>query len=82
MTPAQLALRWASERPGITSLIIGARTLAQLDENLDALDILLSHSVLDQLDEISAIELVQPYTFFAPPWTTAVNGKKSIIGWR
>ena len=82
VTPAQLALRWASERPGITSLIIGARTLAQLDENLDALDISVPDSILKQLDEISAIELVQPYTFFAPPWSTAINGTKSIKGWR
>ena len=82
VTPAQLALRWASERPGITSLIIGARTLAQLDENLDALDISVPDSVIQQLDEISAIELVQPYTFFTPPISTVINGNKSIKGWR
>ena len=82
VTPAQLALRWASERPGITSLIMGARTLAQLDENLDALHISVPDSVIKQLDEISVIELVQPYTFFTPPISTVINGKKSIEGWR
>lgn len=35
-TPAQIALRWTVERPGITSAIVGARDAAQLAENLGA----------------------------------------------
>lgn len=35
-TPAQVALRWTVERPGITSAIVGARDAAQLAENLGA----------------------------------------------
>ncbi|MER5182498.1 aldo/keto reductase [Streptomyces sp. NPDC002896] len=37
-TPAQLALAWQRTRP-VTSVIIGARTMAQLDDNLASLDI-------------------------------------------
>jgi aryl-alcohol dehydrogenase-like predicted oxidoreductase len=35
-TPAQVALRWLMQRPGVTAPIIGARTVAQLDDNLGA----------------------------------------------
>jgi aryl-alcohol dehydrogenase-like predicted oxidoreductase len=35
-TPAQVALRWLLQRPGVTAPIIGARTVAQLDDNLGA----------------------------------------------
>ncbi|WP_229070357.1 aldo/keto reductase [Actinoplanes sp. DH11] len=35
-SPAQVALRWLSQRPGVTAPIIGARSLAQLDDNLGA----------------------------------------------
>jgi len=37
-TPAQIALAWVLRRPGITAPIVGARTLAQLDEILPVLD--------------------------------------------
>jgi aryl-alcohol dehydrogenase-like predicted oxidoreductase len=35
-TPAQVALRWVVQRPGITSAIVGARDATQLAENLGA----------------------------------------------
>ena len=35
-TPAQVALRWVLERPGITSAIVGARDVEQLEQNLGA----------------------------------------------
>lgn len=35
-SPAQVALRWLMQRPGVTAPIIGARTLAQLEDNLAA----------------------------------------------
>jgi aryl-alcohol dehydrogenase-like predicted oxidoreductase len=36
-TPATIALAWVAQRPGVTSVIIGPRTVGQLRENLDAL---------------------------------------------
>jgi myo-inositol catabolism protein IolS len=36
-TPAQIAIRWATHQPGITSVIIGAKTSAQVEENVFAL---------------------------------------------
>lgn len=41
-TPARVALQWVCGQPGVTSPIIGARTLAQLDDNIASLDIALS----------------------------------------
>lgn len=35
-TVARVALAWVQSRPGVTSTIIGARTLAQLEDNLAA----------------------------------------------
>src|SRR5581483_2128717 len=38
-TPARVALSWVQSRPGVASTIIGARTVAQLDDNLEALEL-------------------------------------------
>src|SRR5262249_24613091 len=37
-TPAQVALNWAATQPGVSSTIVGATSVAQLDDNLAALD--------------------------------------------
>lgn len=49
-TPSQLALAWTMQQPGITSPIIGPRTLAQLEDNLGALDVALTEDDLKRLD--------------------------------
>jgi aryl-alcohol dehydrogenase-like predicted oxidoreductase len=50
-TPAQLALAWLIRRPAVCSAIAGATSVAQLDENLGALDVVLSESIMSRLDE-------------------------------
>jgi aryl-alcohol dehydrogenase-like predicted oxidoreductase len=47
-----VALAWVLQRDGVTSPIIGPRTLAQLDANVATLDITLDAEVLAALDEI------------------------------
>lgn len=42
-TPAQVALSWIADRPGVTAPICGARTLAHLKDNLGAVDLVLDH---------------------------------------
>ncbi|MGB3725456.1 MAG: aldo/keto reductase [Glaciecola sp.] len=42
ITPSQLALAWVDQVDGVTSTIIGATTMEQLRENIDAFDITLS----------------------------------------
>lgn len=54
LTPTQLSLAWAASRWHMASVIIGATTLAQLKENIDAFDVELDQ---DTLDEIEAIHL-------------------------
>src|SRR4029077_14552376 len=46
---AQVALAWLLARPAVTSVILGARTLDQLDDNLGAVDVHLSQDQTDRL---------------------------------
>ena len=62
-TPAQVALRWLMQRPGVTAPIIGARSLEQLDTNLGALGWKLPAEHVTRLDEVSAKPLPYPYVF-------------------
>jgi len=50
-TPAQVALQWVGSQPGVTSPIVGARTLAQLNDNLASLQVKLSDERLTALTE-------------------------------
>ncbi|AXG80976.1 aldo/keto reductase [Streptomyces paludis] len=60
-TPAQVALRWLLERPGVTAPIIGARTLDQLTDNLGATGWSLTPAQSARLDTASARPLPYPY---------------------
>ncbi len=62
-TPSQVALAWLLARPAVSSVIIGARTVAQLDDNLGAADLTLSNEVIARLDAVSAPDLGYPYEF-------------------
>lgn len=60
-TPAQVALRWVSQRPGITCPIIGARSMEQLEANLGAAGWTLSDEHMKRLEEVSEKPLPYPY---------------------
>ena len=62
-TPARVALAWVQGRPGVTSTILGARTLAQLEDNLGALDLQLPAEARAALDEASKPSLNFPADF-------------------
>lgn len=62
-TPSAVALAWLLNKPGVTSVIFGARTLAQLDDNLAAASLQLSEADMQRLDQASAFELGYPYEF-------------------
>ena len=49
-TMAQVSLAWLLARPAVTSVILGARTLEQLDDNLAAVDVQLSAEDIERLD--------------------------------
>jgi aryl-alcohol dehydrogenase-like predicted oxidoreductase len=61
VSAAQVALAWLLERPGVSSVIVGARTEEQLADNLRAADLRLSDEERTRLDEISRPPLLYPY---------------------
>jgi hypothetical protein len=58
-----VAIRWLLEKPGVASPIIGARDVKQLEDNLGALEIDLTHDQIAFLDRASAIEVGFPHDF-------------------
>jgi diketogulonate reductase-like aldo/keto reductase len=66
---ARVALAWILSKPFVTSLIIGAKTLEQLDDNLAALDLALTQAELAQLEEVS--DLPPEY----PRWAVELMGR-------
>ena len=55
MTLTQLALAFVTQQPFLTSTIIGATTMAQLKENIDTINVVLSEEILQEIDAIQAI---------------------------
>ncbi|NQU44809.1 aldo/keto reductase [bacterium] len=51
---SQLALAWCAQQPGITSAIIGPRTMEQLEDNLKALDVDITEEDRKRIDEVIA----------------------------
>lgn len=62
-TPAQVALAWVRQQPGVIVPLVGARTRAQLDDNLGCLELELAPEDLARLDQVSRIELGFPHDF-------------------
>lgn len=50
---AQVALAWVTDRPGVSSTILGARTVEQLEDNLVAADLHLDVEETAKLDTVS-----------------------------
>lgn len=48
--PSQIALAWVNARPGVTSTLIGVETIEQLDQNISALDMVLTPQELFEID--------------------------------
>ncbi len=60
-SPARTALSWLVGRPAVTSVIIGARTESQLEDNLKAAELELSPAGRRRLDDASVPRLLYPY---------------------
>jgi len=52
---AQIALAWLLHQKAVTSVIIGAKTVEQLDDNLNAPNIVLTEADLERIDKVSAL---------------------------
>lgn len=64
-TSAQTALAWTMLNPAVTSPVLGARTLAQLEDNLAALEVTFTKEQIDRLNAVSPLQLEFP----ADIWT-------------
>lgn len=58
---AQVALNWVSRKPGVDTVIVGARNEAQLRDNLAAATWKISDEEVERLDQVSAIALPYPH---------------------
>jgi aryl-alcohol dehydrogenase-like predicted oxidoreductase len=54
-SPARVALAWLLAKPVVTSVIIGAKRIEQLEDNLAAVDLKLSGEEMAALDQVSAL---------------------------
>jgi aryl-alcohol dehydrogenase-like predicted oxidoreductase len=59
-TVAQLSLAWLLHQSAVTSVIIGANKMEQLDDNLKSTDIVFSEDELKTLDEVSKLPVEYP----------------------
>jgi aryl-alcohol dehydrogenase-like predicted oxidoreductase len=69
-TPSAVSLAWVLLKPLITNIIVGARTVQQLEDNLAALELKLSTEELARLDDVSRPAFGYPYDFIGArqPW--------------
>ena len=52
-TPSQFALAWCAQQPGITSPIVGIRTMEQLEDNLGAINVQVTDEDRARIDEVA-----------------------------
>jgi aryl-alcohol dehydrogenase-like predicted oxidoreductase len=67
---ARIALAWLLAKPHVMSVIIGAKTIEQLDDNLAAVDVALSPEELARLDAVSILPAEYPGWMFARQGST------------
>jgi aryl-alcohol dehydrogenase-like predicted oxidoreductase len=78
---AQVALAWAMARPGISSTLMGARTVSQLKSNIAASTVRITEDQMKRLNDSSApapgfsSSLAQPFI------RRMVFGGQNVVGW-
>jgi len=60
-TPSQTAIAWLLAKKVVASAILGVRTLAQLEDNLNAANLVLAPEDVAALDQVSALPELYPY---------------------
>ena len=79
--PAQVALAWVMARPGVSSTIIGASKVTQLQSNIAATEIMLTPDQMRRLDEASAPPLGFSAGLAMPMIRRMVFGGHDVAGW-
>jgi len=80
-SPAQVALNWVATQPGITSTIIGATKMAQLDDNLKSIEFEIPSDLRKRLDDLSALDPAHPYKIFNPEMQGMISGGTRVKPW-
>lgn len=80
-SPAEVALNWVAHQPGVTSTIIGATSVKQLEANLSAVTFELPPDARKKLDEVSQLEAAHPYMFFEEILQSRIRGGTKIRKW-
>jgi aryl-alcohol dehydrogenase-like predicted oxidoreductase len=75
-TPAQVAINWVTKRPGVSSTLIGATSLAQLEDNRTALEFDIPGELSRKLEEAGRPETFFPYMFFQPEMRSFAIGAR------
>ncbi|MBD1850088.1 aldo/keto reductase [Cyanobacteria bacterium FACHB-502] len=75
---AQVAVNWAASRPGVSSVIIGATKLSQLEDNLRSLEFEIPTEQLQRLEAVSRPELQFPYSFFGSEIQGMIHGGATV----
>lgn len=78
-TVARVALAWLQAQPGVTSTIIGARQLSQLEDNVKALDVKLTAEELAKLDALTKPTFGFPQSM-QPMFPAIHNGGTTVNG--
>jgi aryl-alcohol dehydrogenase-like predicted oxidoreductase len=79
--PAEVALKWLVDRPGVTSTILGATRPDQFASNIASLEVEIPAELRAKLDEASAIEPGNPYRFFEPMLQSMIRGGTDVRKW-
>jgi aryl-alcohol dehydrogenase-like predicted oxidoreductase len=79
---AEVALNWVATQRGVSSTIIGATKMSQLESNLRALEFAIPPEIRARLDQASTLERAHPYVMFdSPPFPDMINGGVAVRGW-
>jgi aryl-alcohol dehydrogenase-like predicted oxidoreductase len=78
-TVARVALSWVQAQPGVSSTIIGARRLTQLEDNVGAIDVKLTVEELGRLDALTKPTFGFPQNM-QPIFPAIHNGGTSVNG--
>ncbi|MBB1251399.1 aldo/keto reductase [Rhizobium sp. G21] len=66
-SPAEVALKWVVERKGVSSVLVGASRVEQLQHNIGALDVAISAEQTRRLNDATALPPINPYFIFQMP---------------
>jgi len=64
-SPSQVAINWVRQQPGVIIPIIGAKTQAQTNDNIDCLKFSLNEEQINEMSKVSKIDLGFPHTFLS-----------------